>query len=53
MGGCFLPHVSKVCSLEDIELIENFATRACGCIVVYTLGYKVYFKVSLLFSKCL
>ena len=29
-GVAFLPHVSKVFSLEDIELVLKLATRACG-----------------------
>ena len=31
----FLPHVSKVYSLENIELVPNLATRACGGTAVY------------------
>ena len=39
-GVCFLPHLSKVYSLEDIELVQNLAIRACGGSVVYPSVYQ-------------
>ena len=34
-GVCFLPHVSKMFTLEYIQIVQNLATRACGGTVVY------------------
>ncbi len=60
MGVSFLTHVSKVFSLEDIELVLNLATRAYGGTVGYPsvyqgliggiLGGLVFYPVSL---KCI
>ena len=60
MGVCFLPHVYKVYSLEDIELVPNMTTRACGGTAVYPIVYQgvlggivrgfVFYPVSL---KCI
>ena len=40
MGVSFLTHVSKVFSLEDIELVLNLATRAYGGTVGYPSVYQ-------------
>ena len=36
----FLPHISKVYRLEDIDLVQNLATRDYGGTVVYPSVYK-------------
>ena len=45
MELCFLPHVLKVYSLKDLELIPNMATRACGGTVVYPIVYQGFLGV--------
>ena len=39
-GLCFSPHVTKVYSLEDIDLVQNLATRAYGGTVVHPSVYQ-------------
>ena len=34
-GGGFLPQISKVYSLEIMELVPNLASKACGGTEVY------------------
>ena len=48
----FLPSVSKVYSLKDIELVPNLATRACGGTVVYARSSRLKFKGGLFFTPC-
>ena len=50
----FLPQVSKVYSLEDIDLVPNLATRACGGTVVYPvlgLNLRVQFLGTIMSHK--
>ena len=39
-GFAIYPHVSKVNSLEALELVLNLTTRACGGTVVYPSVYQ-------------
>ncbi len=52
MGVRFLPCVSYMDSLEDIELVQNLATRACGGTVVYPGGFYGQFKGGITFTLC-
>ena len=43
-GLGFSPSVSDMYSLEDIKLVPNMATRACGGTVDYPVGFKKKFQ---------